>query len=126
MLVEEVEAVQIWTAGSLVLDEDWQETDANGHEHYCDPADATRYPTLAWTIDRSYWCEKCQEWHEEGHWVCRECGEAIEPGTKIEPPRPLTRPGNVTHRLDGEPIDQAEFQMYVNKLEEERRDGNGQ
>ncbi len=64
-------------------DPDWTFIDEVGHHH-----DASR-ATLDWVVTRTYWCEGCEDEHEDGEWRCRQCGEVIHPGTRSPQSRAL-------------------------------------
>ena len=69
-------------------DPDWTYTDKAGHHH-----DA-KLATCEVVVTRTYWCEDCQDEHEESELRCKECGEVINPGTRTALPKQI--PG-LTH-----------------------------
>jgi hypothetical protein len=84
------------------IDADWKFTDANGHQHYCVYEGADHYPTLRRVVDETYWCGECGDEHELAHLECRQCGEAITPGTTGPGEKVIT--GVVTYTFNGELI----------------------
>ena len=70
------EVLPVQSAGHLEFDPDWRFTDAAGHEH------GGPTETFSWVVTGSYWCESCNDMHEEGEWRCQLCGEAIKRGTR--------------------------------------------
>jgi hypothetical protein len=89
----------------------WRYTDAAGHEHYWQDG----YPTLVTVVDsvvEPYWCEDCQEHHDEGdegawHLECPQCHEEIRPGLTGPSLFREFAPGRTSWWLDGQPIDEA-------------------
>jgi hypothetical protein len=82
--VVEVAIEQHWIEGNTDLpqpDPRWRHTDAAGHEHTTVDG---RWPTLDWVVDEVYWCEECRDNHEDGHYRCARCGEAVDPGTIVD------------------------------------------
>jgi hypothetical protein len=70
--------------GHHTPDETWTFVDTNGHEHRWDPS----YSTLD-QIAESDWIDVDGDEHNGDSWfVCRECGEVIEPATIYHPPSP--------------------------------------
>lgn len=92
----EVEDIFVRPTGGPVEDPDWRFTDAAGHKHRGASRDTTR-----WVVDRTYWCEDCQDEHEEGHLECKLCGEQIEPGMIPSSTTPKHLPGRKTYFIDG-------------------------
>lgn len=98
-------------------DPTWQFIDAQGHGHFMADNPANRYPTLVWTITRTYYCADCQDEHDEGEYRCRLCGEAIQPATRAPrgPIRILTHESfSATITNPGVPLVQG--QEYVVKI----------
>ena len=86
-------------------DPTWVYEDAEGHGHFWALTSYDHYwvPTTEYKIVASYWCEHCNEVHETGHQVCRDCGEVIQPGT---------RPGPRTKRIAGTTV--TEITVHAN------------
>lgn len=80
----------------------WKFTDAAGHGHRCDYDAADHYPTLREVSGRTWWCDDCQDEHEDAHLECRLCGETIRPG--MTGPGTKWLPGRTEYLLDGEPV----------------------
>lgn len=76
----ETEEVDVTTGPLPERDPEWIYTDHQGHVHALVDGE---YPTLRWVDDEPYWCEEHQEEHETGHYECVQCGEQIEPGTRL-------------------------------------------
>src|SRR5690349_8793996 len=59
-------------------------TDSHGHEHRYvrDDEGVPRLPSLKIQQGEEYWCEDCNDFHSDSDWVCRECGDVVEPGFK--------------------------------------------
>jgi len=96
-------------------DENWRYTDKAGHLHKMVRFD---YPTLKWVTDETWWCEDCEDEHDEGHWACRQCDEEIQPGTK--PPsiyREYT-PGSTYYYLNDQEISEARYRELLEQLEQ--------
>lgn len=112
---QETEPVTVNTLGGPAPDPDWTFTDAEGHEHRAYPGDSDKptWPTLKWVVDRTYWCEDCRDEHEEGHYACAICGEAIEPGMVRKGPETLTRPGRTTFRINGVPVTEEVWKQAI-------------
>lgn len=66
------DAIPFTSLGHYELDPKWSFTDPNGHVH-------TSLETLEWIVTSTYWCEDCNDEHDEGEYRCRVCGEAVEP-----------------------------------------------
>lgn len=97
----EVEQITVDTMGGPSPDPDWHYTDHHGHPHL---RIGDEWPTLRWVVDRTYFCEDCQDEHEEGHWECVRCHEHIAPGTVHRPAQRLYRPGPRTYYVNDEPV----------------------
>lgn len=93
-------------------DPDWRRIDGEGHLHAWVDG---KTPTLTWVVDRRWYCEDCQEEHEDGHLACAICGEAIEPGRKPGPTTQL-KPGRVSYLLCGQPIAKTDAERVARLL----------
>ena len=100
---KETDQVNIQSFRGVELDPDWKYTDKAGHEHYAAGRD---YPTLEWYVDSLEWCSDCNEDHEEGHWVCPLCLEAIKRGTR---PEKGWAPGLTHYKIDGVEVTEEEW-----------------
>lgn len=100
------------------IDASWKFTDAAGHPHHCEYEAADHYPTLRQVTDEPWWCEDCEDEHESTHLECRQCGEAICPGTT----GPGTRyiPSMITCTLNGELITREQADQVIAKWERAR------
>lgn len=69
---------------STLPDITWSVTDAHGHEHRYvrDDEGVPRLPSMKTQQGEEYWCEDCHDFHSDSEWVCRECGDVVEPGFK--------------------------------------------
>lgn len=69
---------------STLPDTAWSATDSHGHEHRYvrDDEGVPRLPSLEIRQGEQHWCEDCHDYHSDSEWVCRECGEVVEPGFK--------------------------------------------
>lgn len=96
-------------------DRDWRFTDVNGHEHYWSE---NGWPTLKEVVDDSYWCDDCEEEHEQSHWECAACGVPVPPG--MRPPSGFREyaPGLRRYLIDGEEVSEAEAQEFVRNAEQ--------
>ena len=77
-------------------DPNWRFTDKAGHEHWWTGKGYPGWNLLAVQPTESWWCMDCREYHEDGHLVCRLCGEIIHPGYVGPSPFVRTLPGLVT------------------------------
>lgn len=102
----EIETEMIDVTSSLPYpDEQWTYTDQQGHAHrYSRQAAGDYYPTLAWVVDETYWCDDCQDEHTDGHYECAICGEHIEPGLRGPDYARKYMPGRTSYYLNGESI----------------------
>lgn len=87
----EQETTTFTTLGGPAPDPKWAFTDRQGHRHVAGTR-SERWPTLRWVVDKTYWCDLCRDEHQEGHYECRECGQAIEPGMIHKGPETVTVP----------------------------------
>ena len=66
-------------------DPDWRYTDPAGHEHryvHLPKQERLEVPTVDWHTTYTYWCEDCQEEHEDGEYRCYRCGAVVVPGMR--------------------------------------------
>jgi hypothetical protein len=96
------------------MDADWKFTDAAGHGHWCDYDGALHYPTLREVSDGTWWCEDCQDEHENTHLECRWCGETIRPG--ITGPGTRWLPGRQEYWIDGLPVTPAQAHEFLEQV----------
>lgn len=85
-----------------VPDEKWRGVDKRGHGHFWVDGEL---PTLEWVVTGTCWAgdEFDGEEYEVGEYRCRECGEVIEPGKKLEHgPTHIPGPTTVTVTLNEE------------------------
>lgn len=115
-LETDTEVVEYRTLGGPEPDPDWTYTDKAGHQHHY-TKDYPHWPTLKWILDRTYWCESCQDDHEEGHWACAICEEEIKPGEVNRAPRTISRPGRITYLVDGEPVTKERFDDVAKEVQ---------
>ncbi len=108
-LVIECEAIPVWYLSDI--DGGWRFTDAAGHLHHCEYDAADHYPTLTRVVEETYWCENCGDEHEASRLECRQCGEAIAPGTTGPGVKYVS--GITTFTLNGEPVSREEAQRVV-------------
>lgn len=110
--VLEVEHDGQWITSELPQpDPAWQAVDSNGHEHYWQEG-PDRYPTLRVVEGEPYWCPDCRDEHTDSWWVCRECGEKIEPGTRVDM-SPKWIAGPTTYTLNGERISEERARQII-------------
>lgn len=97
----------------------WRAVDSNGHEHaYAEGTD--HYPTLKPVFGEPYWCEDCNGEHQDSWLVCRECGEKVTPGTRVD--TSIQRmPGRTEYLLNGEPIPESRAQEILADMRERGR-----
>lgn len=95
----EQEQAEITLGPQRVLDPSWRWTDNAGHEHYV-AKNGKPLPTLDWVVTATWWCQDCRDDHEEGEYRCRICGQAVQPGTRIDPGGSQFRPGRVSATLE--------------------------
>lgn len=93
------------------MDAAWTFTDSSGHRHHCEYDAADHYPTLALVTGPSWWCEDCDDEHQDSRLECRQCGEEITPGQTG--PGVEYIPGLVTCTLNGEEISRDEAMALV-------------
>jgi hypothetical protein len=89
----------------------WSYTDAHGHDHAYGTQDDP-YPTLARRYSETYWCEECDDEHQDTWLECLRCGEMIEPGTVVDT-SPRWVPGPKEYVLDGKPISPEEGERIL-------------
>lgn len=76
---KEADQVEI-TSNTPRKDPTWTYTDKSGHFHFAQQGTrSVTWPTIEWYVDSLYYCNQCEEDHEDGHWVCPLCLETIEP-----------------------------------------------
>lgn len=109
-----------FTSNAPSRDPDWTYTDKRGHEHHYEGG---LYPTLRWVVDETYWCDDCQEDHEDGHYECPECGEHIEPGMRDPSGKRELVSGLTSWYLDDEPISEEEAKRLIEDEVNGRTDG---
>lgn len=92
-----------WIHGSRrVPDPKWRTTDSHGHEHrHTEGPDL--YPTLTTVQGEPYWCADCRDEHQDSWYECRQCGEKITPGTRVDT-TPKYIAGPVHYYWNGDPI----------------------
>lgn len=92
-------------------DPNWAYTDEQGHEHRY--VKGQGWPTLVTVVDDVYWCEDCNDEHEDTHLACTICGEEISPG--MLPPSLYRKfiPGRTSAWLNGEPISKERYEELV-------------
>jgi hypothetical protein len=108
VLRAETERIEV-TSNLPRPDQKWRYTDEQGHEHSWQDG----YPTLRTVVDDVYWCEGCQDEHEETHLECSLCGETIEPGMVGPSPFREFIPGRTSYYLDDEPISEERFRELM-------------
>jgi len=91
-------------------DPDWQHTDRAGHQHRREDG---AYPTLQAVDGPTYWCPDCRDEHEDRHYECRICGEAIIPGLVGPSPFREFIPGMTSYWLNDEPITEDRYLELV-------------
>lgn len=125
---------QEWITPSYVVaptkvDPAWKWKDAAGHKH-----DAS-LSSAEWKTIRVYWCDSCNDEHEESELVCSLCGEHVTPArvTDTDALRPfpglrsatvsVTR-GRVTSRyhVPGELLDRLAVPITVEWVAEAEND----
>lgn len=114
-LIVEREMIEV-TSGWPKPDKSWTYTDQQGHEHRYDDG----WPTLVTVVERTYWCDECNDEHQDTHLACAICGEEIAPGMK---PPSLARefiPGQIRATLNGEQISKEQYEEIIATLQ---RDG---
>lgn len=90
------EAVPVSFGGHHVADPEWSHVDSHGHEHRFVGDDL---PTLALVVTDTYWCESCNDEHEETEFRCRQCGDVVEPHWKWTGPETRTIQGLIDARI---------------------------
>jgi hypothetical protein len=80
-------------------DPDWEVKDLKGHVHRY--GDGFSLPTLEWVVTLTWWCEDCNDEHDEGEWRCVQCGEPIKPGRRPVSGRQMV-PGRIDVKVNGE------------------------
>lgn len=108
-----------WVTSDLPQpDPNWRATDSHGHEHhYADGSD--RYPTLTTVVGEPYWCDDCRDEHQDSWYECRQCGEKITPGTRVDTtPRYIAGPAR--YYWNGEPISQEKANEIIAELQRQR------
>lgn len=96
----------------------WTYTDAAGHNHVYG-TDRELYPTLVIRTGEPYWCDECEDDHEDDWYECPLCGEKITPGSYVDSsPRPM--PGPVHYAIDGEPVSEEQAQAFIAEGREAR------
>ena len=116
-LVVEREMIDV-TSNLPRPDPSWTYTDRQGHEHRY--VKDQGWPTLVTVVDRVYWCEDCNDEHEDTHLACAICGEAISPGMVSPPPGREFIPGRMSATLNGEPISKERYEELMATIQ-----GNG-
>jgi hypothetical protein len=107
----ETERIEV-TSSLPYADKDWTYTDRHGHSHRYDRG----YPTLTWVVEYTYWCDTCQDEHDEGHYECPLCGEHITPG--MAGPDRFRRyiPGMTRYYLNDEEISETEYRRLAEQI----------
>lgn len=101
------------------LDPKWRGADSQGHEHaYADGAD--HYPSLDLILGEPYWCEDCQDEHQDSWRVCRICGEKVTPGTFVDTSVKYM-PGRTQYLLNGEPISEERANVLIQAMQDRRQ-----
>lgn len=72
IITVEHQVVEITTGPRHELDPDWSYTDPAGHVH-------TSLETLEYVVTGHYYCDTCQDDHDDTEWRCHECGAVVEP-----------------------------------------------
>jgi hypothetical protein len=90
-------------------DRNWTYTDQQGHEHRYDDG----WPTLVTVVDRVYWCEGCNDEHQDTHLACAICGEEISPGMVGPSLHREFIPGRMSATLNGDPISKERYEELV-------------
>src|SRR6266699_3417814 len=100
----EYDMIDVNTIGGNIPDKEWDYTDRQGHRHFYSDTEDT-YPTLS-LRHSTYFCGDCHDEHTDSWYVCRTCGETIQPGTKPDPKAGMKQyvPGLPEFWLNGEPI----------------------
>jgi len=102
-----------------VPDEKWRYVDLNGHGHFWSTGEL---PTLEWVVTGKHWVgdEYDGQEYDVGEWRCRLCTEVIEPGYRLEQPRPIFGLTTVTVEFLSEtaPNGREEFVLTVDQYAE--------
>lgn len=106
------------TSNAPRRDPDWRYIDKEGHLH---ALVAKEWPTLTWVVDRTYWCDSCNDEHQEGHYECNICGETIEPGMRPSPGHAEHIEGRREYFLNDEPISEEDAKELMTKWREAMR-----
>lgn len=96
-------------------DPEWRFTDPHGHKHRYTARGPERrlvVPTITWEVTETWWCADCCDEHEDGHYVCDECGDEVEPGQRWNP-MPLYVAGQRTAELSGWRTDGAHIEAVL-------------
>jgi hypothetical protein len=86
-----------------VPDEKWRLLDKQGHGHFWAKG-GKELPTLEWIVTGTevYGDEYESYEVEVGEYRCKLCAEVIEPGHRMETPKPILGPTTVTLEVNGE------------------------
>lgn len=91
-------------------DPKWNEPCPNGHP--CD------WGNIEWWVDEVYCCGRCEEDHEDGHWVCHECLVEVEPKMKGPSGYKETIPGMSHYRINGREVSPEEFARVLKEYKD--------
>jgi hypothetical protein len=110
------EVIEMNTMGLIKVDDpDWKFVDKAGHGHFRKKKDL---PTLEWVVTGTQWVgdEYGGDEYEVGEYRCKVCAEVVEPGTKMETPKPIMGPVTVKITIDGETFQLTESR-YAESVE---------
>jgi hypothetical protein len=80
------DVIRVESVGHYELADGWSHTDTHGHVH-------TSLDTLELVVVGTYWCETCNDEHEELEYRCRQCGDVVEPDWVFKGPDSALVPG---------------------------------
>jgi len=106
------------TSGMPRPDPSWTHIDQHGHTHTWTDHDL---PTLRWIVDERAWCASCNDWHEEGHYECQQCGERVEPVMRGPSSFREFMPGLTDYYLNDEPIAEETAMRLLDEAKGKKR-----
>lgn len=107
----ETEMIDV-TSGLPRPSKSWTYTDQQGHQHRYDDG----YPTLVTVVERTYWCDECNDEHQDTHLACGLCGEEISPGVVGPSPFREFAPGRISAYLNDEPISRERYEEIMAEI----------